>query len=63
MAKLAKKNKNKINWSNVRLVVKTVVICAVLVGAVGYHILAVRNAEKKAYLEGARDFKQVEQGR
>lgn len=57
------KKQHKINWSNVSLVVKTVVICAILVGAVGYHIISIRNAEKKAYLEGAKDFKQVEQGR
>lgn len=59
----AKNKQTKINWANVRLVIKTVVICAILVGAVGYHLISLRNVEKKAYLEGARAFKQVEQGR
>lgn len=65
MANTAKKTKkrNKINWEKVALVSKTIIICGLIAGAVVYHILAVRNAEKQAYLQGAKDFKQVEQGR
>lgn len=58
-----KTSKKKINWTHVGIIAKTVVVCAILVGAVFYHVIALRNAEKKAYLEGARDFKQIEQGR
>jgi len=64
MASTAKKTKkSKINWEKVALVSKTIIICGLIAGAVVYHILAIRNAEKRAYLEGAKDFKQVEQGR
>lgn len=61
---MAKTNKQaKIDWAKVLLVSKTIIICGLIAGAVVFHVLAVRNAEKKAYLEGAADFKRIEQGK
>lgn len=63
MSKANKSKKNKINWGKVSLVTKTVLVCAIIAGAVIYHILSLQVATKKAYLEGASDFKRIEQAK
>lgn len=48
---MAKQTKKKINWNSVGLVVATALVCAVLAGAVIYHILTLQNS----YTHGLQD--------